>query len=296
MSVVPSSPFVFPPIVAPAPAGPAVWSRALREAGLLRPALAGGWREVLQTLRDLSERDGGLARLFAVHHLQLARVRLLGSREQLQRLLALSQLHEPLWGSLGEEGGRALQAVEHVRGGFRAKGVHWDAFASEAADWLLLRAWHAPAGDFLLAAVPRTRSGLSLRPALGQVRCHDLRLHPEDVLLQPGLPATPQRLLCDGLALLLEASLALGLALEAAQRLDLQHSPEASRLLALGLGLGEQAALQLDADIEAAARLGFARAQHFANLAIQALAVSRQAAHAVLRTESLEARIKGAAH
>ncbi|KAF1053461.1 MAG: Dibenzothiophene desulfurization enzyme C [Stenotrophomonas maltophilia] len=113
----------------PVPSHQAVWANALRESGLLRlslPVTLGGdglpWLEILQTLRDLCERDGGLARLFAIHHLQLTRVRLLGSREQRQRLLAQVALRDALWGGLGEEGVHGLHALEHVRGGFRING------------------------------------------------------------------------------------------------------------------------------------------------------------------------------
>ena len=300
MSVVPSRLAAVPPLAPSVIAGPSSWARALRDSGLLRlslPARLGGsggaWRDVLQTLRDLCERDGGLARLFAVHHLQLTRVRLLGSREQLQRLLHLSLLRDALWGALGEDDGQALQAVEHVRGGFRVNGGQWDAFSAEAADWLLLRAWHAPSGDFLLAALPSVRAGLVLRAG---AQCQGLRLHPEDMLLPPGLAPTPRRVLCDGLALLLEANVALGLALQAADRLELPEASELSRLLGLGLVLSEQAAAQLDQDVEAGASLAFGRSSHFANLAAQTLAVARQAAQASLRAEGVRARLLGAAH
>lgn len=300
MSVAPPRLAPAEPFPLPAVAGPAAWARALRESGLLRlslPAQLGGagspWREVLQVLRDLCERDGGLARLFAVHHLQLTRVRLLGSREQLQRLLHLSLLREPLWGALGEDDGQLLRAEEHLRGGFRVNGAQWDAFTAEAADWLLLRAWHAPSGDFLLAALPSARAGLALRAG---AHCQGLRLHPEDILLPPGLAATPRRVLGDGLAQLLQANVALGLALQAADSLDLPEASELSRLLGLGLVLSEQAARQLDEDIEAGAALAFGRASHFANLAAQALAVARQAAQASLRGEGVRARLLGAAH
>ena len=103
-------------------------------------------------------------------------------------------------------------------------------------------------------------------------------------------------MLGDGLAQLLQANVALGLALQAADSLDLPEASELSRLLGLGLVLSEQAARQLDEDIEAGAALAFGRASHFANLAAQALAVARQAAQASLRAEGVRARLLGAAH
>lgn len=298
MSVVPFRLAAARPVAPPVPSTAGIWARALRESGLLRlslPAQLGGsgspWRDILQTLRDLCERDGGLARLFAVHHLQLARVSLLGSREQVQRLLNLTLLREPLWGALGD--GPSLQAAEHVRGGFRVNGLELDVFTVEAADWLVLRAWYEPGRDYLFAALPATRAGLVLRAG---AQCHELRLHPEDILLPPGLAITPRRSLCDGLALLLEANVALGLALHAAQRLELSESSALSRLLGLALVLSEQAAAQLDEDIEAGAALSFSRSSYFSNLAIQALAVAREAAQSSLRAEGLRARLLGAAH
>lgn len=291
----------------PAPASrqsrSAAWAAALRASGLLRLALPGElggagspWREILQTLRDLCEHDGALARLFAVHQLQLTRVRLLGSREQLQRLLPLTLLRDSLWGTLGDTGGRPLQAQEHLRGGFRINGWQHDAFAVENADWLLLRASHGPSGEPLLAVLPTTRSGLFLHSARGAVYCHELRLHPEDVLLPPGLPATPRRDLCDSVALLLQANLALGLALHAGNRLAPSQRAELPRLFGLALHLSEQAAGLLDEGLDAGASLSFARSTAVANLVAQAVAVAQQAAQASLRAEGLNARLLGAAH
>ncbi|MFR0691164.1 hypothetical protein ACLUTX_17325 [Enterobacterales bacterium AE_CKDN230030158-1A_HGKHYDSX7] len=298
MSVAPFRLAAARPVAPPVPSAAGSWASALRESGLLRlslPAQLGGssrpWRDILQTLRDLCERDGGLARLFAVHHLQLARVSLLGSREQVQRLLNLTLLREPLWGALGD--GPSLQAAEHVRGGFRVNGAEWDGFTVEAADWLVLRAWYEPCRDYLYAALPASRAGLVLRSG---AHCNELRLHPEDILLPPGLAITPRRSLCEGLALLLEANVALGLALHAAQRLELARSSALSRLLGLGQVLSEQAAAQLDEDMEAGPGLSFNRSSHFSNLAIQALAVAREAAQASLRAEGVRARVLGAAH
>ncbi len=146
-----------------------------------------------------------------------------------------------------------------------------------------------------ISSSPRcpARAGLVLR---GGAQCNELRLHPEDILLPPGLAITPRRSLCDGLALLLEANVALGLALHAAERLELAQSSELLRLLGLGLVLSEQAAAQLDDDIAAGAGLSFSRSSHFSNLAIQALAVAREAAQSSLRAEGLRARLLGAAH
>ncbi|SDI05486.1 acyl-CoA dehydrogenase family protein [Pseudomonas panipatensis] len=303
MSAAPTTAAAARPNPGPAPAGNAAWARALRDSGLLRlslPRALGGdgspWSEILQTLRDLCERDGALARLFAVHHLQLTRVRLLGSREQGQRLLPLTLLRDNLWGALGEPGERRLLAVEHVRGGFRINGLASDGFAAEAADWLLLWAWHGPSRASLLAALPKERTGLAVQASRGAPQCQALRLHPEDILVPPGLPATPRTVWCDSLALLLQANLALGLAQHAAERQEQPRAAELSRLLGLGLRLSAQAAVLLDEGIEAGAALSFSRSHAFANLVAQTVAVAQQAAQQSLRAEGLNARLRAAAH
>lgn len=277
------------------------WSRALRASGLLDLSVprdyggrGAGWDEVLQILRDLSERDGTLARLFAVHHLQLTSVLLLGSREQRERMLPLSIERGWLWGEAVDHQERRLLAREHRRGGFLLQGGRHDCFGSEAVDWLLLSAWHAPSEGLLIAALPADRDGLDrFEPyAGGLLRCHEVRLHPEDILQAPGLPWTPRAQLRGSLAALLQANIALGLAEQACEVLaERALAGSLRRLLGLGLRLSEQSAVAFEAALAAGGGLSFARSAALATLVAETSAVAQQAVEVGLRQEGVRARL-----
>lgn len=277
------------------------WSDALRASSLLSlsvPTEYGGrgvgWEEVLQTLRDLSERDGTLARLFALHHLQLTSVLLLGSAEQRERLLPLSVERDWLWGEAVDHQEHRLLAREHRRGGFLLQGGRHDCFGAEAADWLLISARHAQSEGLLIAALPADRDGLDrFEPnGGGLLRCHEVRLHPEDILLPPGLPWTPRAQLRGSLAALLQANIALGLAVQAFESLPARApAGELQRLLALGLRLSEQASVAFEAALAAGNGLSFSRSAALATLVAETSAVAQQAVQVGLRQEGTRARV-----
>ncbi|MCP8465346.1 acyl-CoA dehydrogenase family protein [Pseudomonas sp. ZM23] len=277
------------------------WSQALRASNLLSLSVpreyggrGAGWDEVLQTVRDLSERDGTLARLFAVHHLQLASVLLLGSREQSERLLPRSVECEWLWGEAVNHQERRLLAREHRRGGFLLQGGRHDCFGAEAVDWLLLSAWHAPSDGLLIAALPTDRDGLDrFEPNGGSLlRCHEVRLHPEDILQPPGLPWTPRAQLRGSLAALLQANLALGLAMRVCDGLPARTMVGGlRRIVGLGLRLSEQATVSLESALLAGNSLSFTRGAALATLVAETAVVAQQAVELGLRQEGVRARL-----
>ncbi|MDH1049782.1 MULTISPECIES: acyl-CoA dehydrogenase family protein [Pseudomonas] len=281
------------------------WSDALRASSLLALSVpreyggrGAGWDEVLQTLRDLSECDGTLARLFALHHLQLASVLLLGSVEQRERLLPLSVEREWLWGEAVDHQENRLLAREHRRGGFLLQGGRHDCFGAEAVDWLLISARHAPSEGLLIAALPADRSGLDrFEPnGGGLLHCHEVRLHPEDILLPPGLPWTPRAQLRGSLAALLQANIALGLAVQTFENLPPRTAAgELQRLLALGLRLSEQSAVAFESAQAAGNGLSFSRSAALATLVAETAAVAQQAVQVGLRQEGTRARVHAGA-
>ncbi|MCP1652222.1 acyl-CoA dehydrogenase family protein [Pseudomonas nitroreducens] len=281
------------------------WSDALRASSLLALSVpreyggrGAGWDEVLQTLRDLSECDGTLARLFALHHLQLASVLLLGSVEQRERLLPLSVEREWLWGEAVDHQENRLLAREHRRGGFLLQGGRHDCFGAEAVDWLLISARHAPSEGLLIAALPADRNGLDrFEPnGGGLLHCHEVRLHPEDILLPPGLPWTPRAQLRGSLAALLQANIALGLAVQAFENLPPRTAAgELQRLLALGLRLSEQSAVAFESAQAAGNGLSFSRSAALATLVAETAAVAQQAVQVGLRQEGTRARVHAGA-
>ncbi|SPY51654.1 acyl-CoA dehydrogenase type 2 [Pseudomonas aeruginosa] len=105
------------------------WAASLRDSGLLALAVprvfAGmerGWGEIFAGVRHLAEQELELARRLALHHLQIASIRLLGSPEQQRRLLPASVERRWLWSEAVDLRRAQPEAQEHWRGGFLVGG------------------------------------------------------------------------------------------------------------------------------------------------------------------------------
>ncbi|EQL39150.1 hypothetical protein M770_24505 [Pseudomonas aeruginosa VRFPA03] len=203
------------------------WAASLRDSGLLALAVprvfAGmerGWGEIFAGVRHLAEQELELARRLALHHLQIASIRLLGSPEQQRRLLPASVERRWLWSEAVDLRRAQPEAQEHWRGGFLVGGRGSDCFAVEDVDRLLISAWHAPSRAHLIAVAETGRAGIDISgladgsglflPAGQRLHYQRLRLHPEDILVPPGLPPTPCGQLREGLTRLAQANLDLG--------------------------------------------------------------------------------------
>ncbi|MGV8474620.1 acyl-CoA dehydrogenase, partial [Pseudomonas aeruginosa] len=159
--------------------------------------------------RHLAEQELELARRLALHHLQIASIRLLGSPEQQRRLLPASVERRWLWSEAVDLRRAQPEAQEHWRGGFLVGGRGSDCFAVEDVDRLLISAWHAPSRAHLIAVAETGRAGIDISgladgsglflPAGQRLHYQRLRLHPEDILVPPGLPPTPCGQLREGL-------------------------------------------------------------------------------------------------
>uniref|UniRef100_UPI00106A48C3 acyl-CoA dehydrogenase family protein n=1 Tax=Pseudomonas aeruginosa TaxID=287 RepID=UPI00106A48C3 len=203
------------------------WAASLRDSGLLAlavPRVFAGmerdWGEIFAGVRHLAEQELELARRLALHHLQIASIRLLGSPEQQRRLLPASVERRWLWSEAVDLRRAQPEAQEHWRGGFLVGGRGSDCFAVEDVDRLLISAWHAPSRAHLIAVAETGRAGIDISgladgsglflPAGQRLHYQRLRLHPEDILVPPGLPPTPCRQLREGLTRLAQANLDLG--------------------------------------------------------------------------------------
>ncbi|HGS8171891.1 TPA: acyl-CoA dehydrogenase [Pseudomonas aeruginosa] len=284
------------------------WAASLRDSGLLAlavPRVFAGmerdWGEIFAGVRHLAEQELELARRLALHHLQIASIRLLGSPEQQRRLLPASVERRWLWSEAVDLRRAQPEAQEHWRGGFLVGGRGSDCFAVEDVDRLLISAWHAPSRAHLIAVAETGRAGIDISgladgsglflPA-GQ-RLHYQRLHPEDILVPPGLPPTPCGQLREGLTRLAQANLDLGQAARVPG--DVAGQGEAPRLLALALRLVELAAESFQAAFARGGALTFRESAAASLLASEAEAVARAGLLACLRRQALEARLLGAA-
>lgn len=284
------------------------WAASLRDSGLLAlavPRVFAGmerdWGEIFAGVRHLAEQELELARRLALHHLQIASIRLLGSPEQQRRLLPASVERRWLWSEAVDLRRAQPEAQEHWRGGFLVGGRGSDCFAVEDVDRLLISAWHAPSRAHLIAVAETGRAGIDISGLAdgsglflhaGQ-RLHYQRLHPEDILVPPGLPPTPCGQLREGLTRLAQANLDLGQAARVPG--DVAGQGEAPRLLALALRLVELAAESFQAAFARGGALTFRESAAASLLASEAEAVARAGLLACLRRQALEARLLGAA-
>ncbi|EKN0249883.1 acyl-CoA dehydrogenase family protein [Pseudomonas aeruginosa] len=283
------------------------WAASLRDSGLLAlavPRVFAGmerdWGEIFAGVRHLAEQEFELARRLALHHLQIASIRLLGSPEQQRRLLPASVERRWLWSEAVDLRRAQPEAQEHWRGGFLVGGRGSDCFAVEDVDRLLISAWHAPSRAHLIAVAETGRAGIDISgladgsglflPAGQRLHYQRLRLHPEDILVPPGLPPTPCGQLREGLTRLAQANLDLGQAARVPG--DVAGAP---RLLALALRLVELAAESFQAAFARGGALTFRESAAASLLASEAEAVARAGLLACLRRQALEARLLGAA-
>ncbi len=235
--------------------------------------------------------------------MQIASIRLLGSPEQQRRLLPASVERRWLWSEAVDLRRAQPEAQEHWRGGFLVGGRGSDCFAVEGVDRLLISAWHAPSRAHLIAVAETGRAGIDISvladgsglflPAGQRLHCQRLRLHPEDILVPPGLPPTPRGQLREGLTRLAQANLDLGQAARVPG--DVAGQGEAPRLLALALRLVELAAEAFQTAFARGGALTFRESAAASLLASEAEAVARAGLLACLRRQALEARLLGAA-
>lgn len=282
------------------------WAASLRDSGLLAlavPRVFAGmerdWGEIFAGVRHLAEQELELARRLALHHLQIASIRLLGSPEQQRRLLPASVERRWLWSEAVDLRRAQPEAQEHWRGGFLVGGRGSDCFAVEDVDRLLI----APSRAHLIAVAETGRAGIDISgladgsglflPAGQRLHYQRLRLHPEDILVPPGLPPTPCGQLREGLTRLAQANLDLGQAARVPG--DVAGQGEAPRLLALALRLVELAAESFQAAFARGGALTFRESAAASLLASEAEAVARAGLLACLRRQALEARLLGAA-
>lgn len=225
--------------------GHAAEARALvRASGLLNlttPVAFGGagrpWREFHRGLRRLAAADSAIAHVYAFHHLQVASVLLYGTAAQHEALLRPTVRERLFWGNALNPGDRRALAVEDGDG-WRIDGPKSYCSGAVGADRLVVSAWHEGTQSLLVAALPTDRTGLAVQhdwDAFGQKQTDSgtvvfdrVRVHPAEVLVRPGQPATPRQTLRAQLAQLVLVSLYTGLA-QGALAAGLEHTRERSK-------------------------------------------------------------------
>lgn len=200
----------------------------IRQSGLLTLSipqqyggLGGNWQEVFQIVRLFAQVDSSIAHVFGFHHLLLATVRLFAEPAQWQRWYALTASNSWFWGNaLNPLDKRTVIKTFNGWREFSGK----KSFCSGAldSDMLIASGVDESTGQLQLAAIPSTRSGITLfhdwdnigqrQTDSGSADFYRVRVDDDEMLLSPGPLSTPFASLRPLIAQLMFVNLFLGIA------------------------------------------------------------------------------------
>jgi alkylation response protein AidB-like acyl-CoA dehydrogenase len=174
----------------------------IRASGLLAlsiPTEFGGWgapwSEVMAVVRSFARADGSLAHVFGFQHLMLATARLFGQHEQWQPLYEQTVERAWFWGNaLNPLDARTTLA--RADGKLSISGQKSFCSGSPDSDMLIVSALRPPEPRLAIAAIPTQREGITVhadwdnmgqrQTDSGAVTFDDVRVHPHELLDQPG--------------------------------------------------------------------------------------------------------------
>jgi alkylation response protein AidB-like acyl-CoA dehydrogenase len=200
----------------------------IRRSGLLAlsiPTELGGWgapwSEVMAVVRTFARADGSLAHVFGFQHLMLATARLFGQREQWQPLLAATAEQALFWGNaLNPLDARTT--LRREAGQMSISGQKSFCSGSPDSDFLIVSALRPPETRLAIAAIPTQREGITVhndwdnmgqrQTDSGSVTFENVRIHPNELLDQPGPLGTTFASLRPCIAQLILANVYLGIA------------------------------------------------------------------------------------
>lgn len=179
----------------------------IRQSGLLSLSipdqfggLSGQWQDIFNVVKIFAQADSSLAHVFGFHHLLLATVRLFGNSQQWQRWYQLTAEKSWFWGNaLNPLDKRTVVKKQDDWYEFSGK----KSFCSGALDseMLIASGVDEKTGNLLIAAVPTSRSGITLYhdwDNIGQRQTDSgssiferVRVEIKDMLLDPGPLSTP---------------------------------------------------------------------------------------------------------
>ncbi|MDC4876228.1 acyl-CoA dehydrogenase family protein [Acinetobacter baumannii] len=200
----------------------------IRQSGLLSLSipeqfggLSGQWQDIFNVVKIFAQADSSLAHVFGFHHLLLATVRLFGNAQQWQRWYKLTAEKSWFWGNaLNPLDNRTV--VKNQEDWYEFSGKK--SFCSGALDseMLIASGVDEASGKLLIAAVPTSRSGITLYhdwDNIGQRQTDSgssiferVRVEIKDMLLDPGPLSTPFSTLRPLIAQLVFVNMFLGVA------------------------------------------------------------------------------------
>jgi len=200
----------------------------IRNSGLLAliiPKKYGGqganWVDTMQIVRKIATVDSSLAHVFGFQHLMLATVRLFSKPEQWERWFEQTAQLNWFWGNALNPLDTRLTAKPFL-GGYEFSGKK--SFCSGAIDseMLIVSAIATTDGKLLIAAIPTTRTGVSViqdwdnigqrQTDSGSVIFKKVRVEDYEILAEPGPLSTPFSCLRPLVAQLILTNIYLGIA------------------------------------------------------------------------------------
>jgi alkylation response protein AidB-like acyl-CoA dehydrogenase len=192
---------------------------------LIIPKKYGGqganWVDTMQIVRKIATVDSSLAHVFGFQHLMLATVRLFSKPEQWERWFEQTAQLNWFWGNALNPLDTRLTAKPFL-GGYEFSGKK--SFCSGAIDseMLIVSAIATTDGKLLIAAIPTTRTGVSViqdwdnigqrQTDSGSVIFKKVRVEDYEILAEPGPLSTPFSCLRPLVAQLILTNIYLGIA------------------------------------------------------------------------------------
>lgn len=200
----------------------------IRQSGLLGlsiPQQYGGqgadWKTIFQTIQIIAQVDSSLAHVYGFHHLLIATVQLFSQAEQYQSWFEQTVKQNLFWGNTLNPLDRRTTAQQISENEFIFQGDKSFCSGSMDSDILLCSAYNDEA-KLLIGVIPTTREGVSLlgdwnnmgqrQTDSGNSHFEQVKIHKDELLLNPGPLSTPYSSLRPLIAQLIFVHLFLGVA------------------------------------------------------------------------------------
>ncbi len=200
----------------------------IRQSGLLGlsiPQQYGGqgadWKTIFQTIQIIAQVDSSLAHVYGFHHLLIATVQLFSQAEQYQPWFEQTVKQNLFWGNTLNPLDRRTTAQQISENEFIFQGDKSFCSGSMDSDILLCSAYNDEA-KLLIGVIPTVREGVSLlgdwnnmgqrQTDSGNSHFEQVKIHKDELLLNPGPLSTPYSSLRPLIAQLIFVHLFLGVA------------------------------------------------------------------------------------
>ena len=207
---------------------PKVERDLIRQSGLLSlsiPSQYGGqgadWKTIFQTIQTIAQVDSSVAHVYGFHHLLIATVKLFAQEQQYAPWFEQTAKENLFWGNTLNPLDRRTQATQISDHEFIFHGDK--SFCSGSLDSdILLCSGYNDAGKLLIGVIPTAREGVSFlgdwnnmgqrQTDSGTSHFEQVKIHKDELLLNPGPLSTPYSSLRPLIAQLIFVHLFLGVA------------------------------------------------------------------------------------